>query len=85
MKCLLQVQIIFYLNEKNTAKFHIYKNSHNIITIQFTEFSLAKEKNHYVHTILAYICVHANSVLSRTTLFERSYPEIGSTKTFIGA
>ena len=31
------------LNEKCTAKFHICEKLHNIITLQFNDFSLANE------------------------------------------
>ena len=46
-------------NKKYTAKFYISKDSHHIynIAIHFNDFSVANEKL----TILAHICMHANS------------------------
>ena len=49
MDCSLQVQIKnqnlpIDLNEKYTANFHICEKLHNIITLQFNDFSLANEK-----------------------------------------
>ena len=45
--------------EKYTAKFYSCKNLHHIITFQFNSMMFIVRKS----TVLAYICMHTNSVL----------------------